>query len=80
MQRIAVSSRTMKLRETTECPNCKKLARRVAKLEAQLAPALQRIAQLEQQLAAARKNSSTSSKPPSSDIVKPKKALGSERR
>ena len=32
--------------------------------------------QLKQQLAAARKNSSTSSKPPSSDIVKPKKPRG----
>jgi len=66
----------MKLRETTDCPNCKKLARRVAKLEEQLAAALERIAQLEQQLAAARKNSSTSSRPPSSDIVKPKKPRG----
>ena len=32
--------------------------------------------QLKQQLAAARKNSATSSKPPSSDIVKPKKPCG----
>jgi uncharacterized coiled-coil protein SlyX len=80
---MAVSSRTMKLRETTECPNCKRLAEQVARqdakiadLKAQLAAALQRIAQLEQQLAAACKNSSTSSKPPSSDIVKPKKPRG----
>jgi len=36
-------------------------------------PLLERIATLEAELAAARKNSSTSSKPPSSDIVKPKK-------
>jgi transposase len=41
-----------------------------------LAEALQRIGQLEQQLAAARKDSSTSSKPPSSDIVKPKTPRG----
>lgn len=87
---MSVSSRTMRLRETRECPNCKQLARRVAKLEEQLAAALQRIdkleegnarlrdenAQLKQQLATARKNSSTSSKPPSSDIVKPKKPRG----
>ncbi len=73
----------MKLRETTECPNCKRLAKQVARqgveiadLKAQLAAALERIAQLEQQLAAARKDSSTSSKPPSSDIVKPKKPRG----
>jgi len=66
----------MKLRPTTECPNCKKLAGRVGELEEQVAAALERIAELEQQLAAARKNSSTSSKPPSSDIVKPKKPRG----
>ena len=73
--RMAVLFRTMKLRETSECPNCKRLARRVATPEKQLAEALERIAQLEQQLAAAKKDSSTSSKPPSSDIVKPKKPL-----
>jgi len=80
----------MKLRETSECPNCKPIARRLAKLEQQLAAALQGIdkleqenarlrdenAQLKQQLAAARKDSSTSSKPPSSDIVKPKNPRG----
>jgi len=80
----------MKLRETTECLNCKKLARRVAKIEEQMVPTVERIdklelenlrlqnenEQLKQQLAAARKNSSTSSKPPSSDIVKPKKPRG----
>jgi predicted nucleic acid-binding Zn-ribbon protein len=83
---MIVSSRTMKLRETNECPNCKPIARRLAKLEQQLAAALERIdkleeenAQLKQQLAAARKNSSTSSKPPSSDIVKPKKPPGKGR-
>jgi len=62
----------------------------IADLKAQLAAVLQRIdkleqerarlreenAQLKQQLAAAHKNSSTSSKPPSSDIVKPKKPQG----
>jgi len=78
----------MKLRETSECPNCKPIARRLAKLEQQLPAAVQRIdkleqenarlrdenGQLKQQLAAACKDSSTSSKPPSSDIVKPKKA------
>jgi transposase len=62
----------------------------IADLKAQLAAALQRIdkleqknarlrdenAQLKEQLAAACKNSSTSSKPPSSDIVKPKKPRG----
>ena len=76
---MTVSSRTMKLRPATECPNCNRLAKQIARqdaeigdLKAQLAAAIQRIAQREQQLAAARKDSSTSSKPPSSDIVKPR--------
>ena len=47
------------------CPQCQELATRVAALEAELA-------RLGEQLAAALKNSATSSKPPSSDIVKPK--------
>ena len=84
---MAVSSRTMKLRETSKRRSSLRLSRHVAKLDQQLAESLQRIdkleqentrlreeiVQLKQQLAAARKNSSTSSKPPSSDIVKPKK-------
>ena len=53
------------------CRNCERLELRVAELERLLAAALARIAELEGQLAAARKDSSTSSKPPSSDIVKP---------
>jgi transposase len=54
-----------------KCRNCARLAERVAELERQLAAALARIEELERQLASARKDSSTSSKPPSSDIVKP---------
>jgi transposase len=46
------------------CPNCETLRREVAALMA-------RIVALEAQLAAAKKNSGNSSKPPSSDIVKP---------
>jgi transposase len=45
------------------CPNCKRLEKRLAELEV-------RFAQLEAELAKARKNSGNSSKPPSSDIVK----------
>jgi transposase len=60
----------MKMRRS-KCRNCVRLAERVAALEKQLAAALARIEELERQLAAARKDSSTSSKPPSSDIVKP---------
>jgi hypothetical protein len=47
------------------CPQCQVLAAKVAALEAELG-------RVRQQLAAAKKNSATSSKPPSSDIVKPK--------
>jgi hypothetical protein len=43
----------------------------VGELRAKLAAALARIAQLETELAKARKNSRNPSKPPSSDIVKP---------
>lgn len=49
------------------CPRCQELETRLAALEAE-------IRRLGEQLAAARKNSATSSKPPSSDIVKPKPA------
>jgi len=69
------------------CPNCQRLQAQLeiqraqletqkAQLEAQQTQldVLQRtIAQLQAQLAAARKDSSTASKPPSSDIVKPPK-------
>jgi len=58
---------------TTKCENCERLAVRVASLEEQLAAALARIVQLETEIARLKKNSSTSSKPPSSDIVKPPK-------
>jgi len=46
------------------CPNCSRLEAKLAKLQ-------ERIAALESELAKARKNSSNSSKPPSSDIVNP---------
>ena len=44
------------------------------------APLLERISELEAELAEAKKNSSNSSKPPSSDLVKPKKPKGKRRR
>jgi transposase len=54
--------------ETATRPPCASCQRLQAQVEAQQAE----IVQLREQLAAARKDSSTSSKPPSSDIVKPK--------
>ena len=51
-------------RKGKACGNCRRLEQQLATLQA-------KVEQLEQQLAAARKNSTTSSKPPSSDIVKP---------
>lgn len=49
---------------TTRCANCAVRGARIAELEAQVAELLARLARLE-------KNSANSSKPPSSDIVKP---------
>jgi transposase len=77
----------MKLRETSHDSEREELARRLAALEARLDDVLERnrqlegenqqlreeVARLQQKLAAARKNSATSSKPPSSDMVKPPK-------
>jgi transposase len=57
----------MKIQENSTCGQCDILAAKVAALEKDLA-------QLREELAARKKNSSTSSKPPSSDIVKPKPA------
>jgi transposase len=48
-----------------KCPQCQALATKVAALETELE-------RVRSQLAAAKKNSATSSKPPSSDIVKPR--------
>src|SRR5438067_12458404 len=54
------------MKTTSEtCPRCQVFATKVAALEAELE-------RVRAQLAAAKKNSATSSKPPSSDIVKPK--------
>jgi transposase len=63
--------------ETLEgrCPNCQRLEAELARLREQLTQALARIAELEAEVARLKKNSSTSSKPPSSDIVKPPKPI-----
>lgn len=61
-------------KETTEweCGRCGELAAELAAAQRELAAAQEKIAELSEQLAKAKKTSSTSSKPPSSDIVKPK--------
>src|SRR6266568_3845858 len=51
---------------TASCPNCQRLQAQVEALQAE-------VALLREQAASLRKDSSTSSKPPSSDIVKPPK-------
>ena len=72
----------MKLQERTTCSDCERSAKRLEKLEARIAELEKQNAQLQEQLAKACKNSSTSSKPPSSDIVKPpnKPAKGRKKR
>ena len=63
----------MRAKPRKSCPNCRRLQALVDDLEARLKMLEATVASLQEQLAAARKDSSTSSKPPSSDIVKPPK-------
>ena len=58
---------------TPSCPNCQRLQAQLDAVQAQLKALQVAFSQLQAQLAAARKDSSTSSKPPSSDLVKPPK-------
>ncbi len=55
------------------CANCERLQRQVESLQQAVAVLTEQVRSLQGQLAALRKDSSTSSKPPSSDIVKPPK-------
>jgi transposase len=57
----------------TACPECQRVRQQLAALQAQVELLTATVAQLQEQLARARKDSSTSSKPPSSDLVKPGK-------
>jgi len=62
------------------CRNCQRLAAEVAQLREQLERALARITELESESARLKKNSTSSSKPPSSDIVKPPRPTGEGKR
>jgi transposase len=63
----------MKAKARKSCSNCRRLQTQLDAQKARLAALEATVAKLQEQLAAARKNSATSSKPPSSDIVKPPK-------
>src|SRR5271155_4876492 len=63
----------MKPKTRKSCQNCERLRAKLEVQQARLAALEATVAQLQEQLATARKNSATSSKPPSSDIVKPPK-------
>src|SRR5262245_57267798 len=58
--------------DTTPCANCQRLQAYADALQTQLEASRAEATTLREQLAAAHKDSSTSSKPPSSDLVKPK--------
>lgn len=66
--------------EKNPCPNCERLEGRIAELEARLSLLASELAKTQSELAKARKNSATSSKPPSSDIVKPPKKQAEAKR
>ena len=61
-------------RTTTRCRTCERLKEQLQRLKAEGEQLRARMAELEARLAAAGKNSSNSSKPPSSDITKPPKS------
>jgi transposase len=60
------------------CAECQRLRTQLGALQAQIDSLHAAVAQLQDQLAQARKDSSTSSKPPSSDLVKPPKPAPAE--
>src|SRR5450759_4414277 len=63
----------MKTKARKSCPYCRRVQALLDAQEARLKALEATVARLQSQLAAVRKDSSTSSKPPSSDIVKPPK-------
>jgi transposase len=73
MRRQGRRTRRMSEVVPSPCPGCQRLQAQVEALTLQVQALHATVAHLQEQLAAARKDSSTSSKPPSSDIVKPPK-------
>lgn len=63
----------MTTKATIPCVGCHQLQQQLAALQAQVVSLQTALLEVQEQLARARKNSSTSSKPPSSDIVHPPK-------
>src|ERR1700685_957275 len=63
----------MKAKARKSCSNCRRLQTQLDAQKARLAALEATVAKLQEQLATPSKNSATSSKPPSSDIVKPPK-------
>src|SRR3954454_15914373 len=68
----------MRQASASHCPRCEQLQQQVQVLQRQqqqqqqtITSLLDELRQVKEKLAGARKNSSTSSKPPSSDLVKP---------
>src|SRR5690242_13003070 len=53
------------------CPGCLRLRQQLSALQAEISALRAEVRRLHEQLAAAHKDSSNSSKPPSSDLVKP---------
>lgn len=73
----------MRAKPKAHCANCRRLQEQLDAQKARIETLEAIVLELQKQLAAARKDSSTSSKPPSSDIVKPPKPPlpeGQERR
>src|SRR5215471_14311755 len=68
-----IDSASMTTDPIPPCATCQRLQAQLDALQARYEALEATVAQLQRQLAAARKDSSNSSKPPSSDIVKPPK-------